>query len=421
MPQTRAWWTLSTVVWLCVGCTGASDPLTDADASSAAADTSRPNIVLIVADDGSLPEQSRVRLDRAVQTLAKEGVRFSNTTSVGTASTMPSALLTGMHPVALGLDPTSGAGGDSHRHADPMSENPSLKGAPPQGMRVFPELLRAAGYYTVRSGEARHGLSVISDTTPAAWTRRSARPAQSLLGAWDAAGPGLDWRRAPAEPCTVAFGCGGYPGEQGSPFFVQVNIPHESGDAVDEVVADILDKLESDGLTNDTVVLLASLAGTSPMVAKWPGRIEAGSLRDEPVTLLDLAPTILALAQAPIPSYVNGRVVLGQLAATAPTRTVASDVSSEKSIVEPWVGGTAPVAATPRGYPTGGVFHVAPRVELSCGTEGSSMVYSTELAAPFYWRLYTGPFRMRFWTLRFQCGRLGYANSPVVTYDFDIE
>ena len=48
-------------------------------------------------------------------------------------------------------------------------------------------------------------------------------------------------------------------------------------------------------------------------------------------------------------------------------------------------------------------------------------MYTTEREAPFYWRLYTGPFRMRFWTLRMQCGRLGYRDSEVVRYEFDIE
>ncbi|MCY4078109.1 MAG: hypothetical protein OXH04_22070, partial [Acidobacteria bacterium] len=80
-----------------------------------------------------------------------------------------------------------------------------------------------------------------------------------------------------------------------------------------------------------------------------------------------------------------------------------------------------PVASTPAGYPTGGLFHVAPRVELWCDTEGSTIVYTTEREAPFYWRLYTGPFRMRFWTLRAQCGRLGYRDSEVLRYEFDIE
>ncbi len=64
---------------------------------------------------------------------------------------------------------------------------------------------------------------------------------------------------------------------------------------------------------------------------------------------------------------------------------------------------------------------MAPRVELSCDTEGSTIVYTTEREAPFHWRLYTGPFRMRFWTLRVQCGRLGYRDSEMVRYEFDIE
>ena len=80
-----------------------------------------------------------------------------------------------------------------------------------------------------------------------------------------------------------------------------------------------------------------------------------------------------------------------------------------------------PTTATPTGYPAGGLFHVAPRIELSCETPGSTIVYTTERVPPFYWRLYRGPFRMRFWELRVQCGRLGYENSDVVMYEFDIE
>ena len=56
-----------------------------------------------------------------------------------------------------------------------------------------------------------------------------------------------------------------------------------------------------------------------------------------------------------------------------------------------------------------------------CKTEDATVIYTTERVAPFHWRLYMGPFRMRFWTLRFQCGRLGYRDSDVVSYDFDIE
>jgi len=86
-----------------------------------------------------------------------------------------------------------------------------------------------------------------------------------------------------------------------------------------------------------------------------------------------------------------------------------------------WHDQVVPQAADPRGYPTGGLFHSAPQVELWCDTEGSTIIYTTERVSPFYWRLYTGPFRMRFWTLRTKCGRLGYLDSDVTTYEFDIE
>lgn len=418
----RAWPWILVTVGLGVGCSGTSDPRPDGVAGDVAADTGLPNIVLIVADSANLSEPSRHDLDQVVHTLANDGVTFSNMESLGgSLAAMHSALLTGMHPAALGLDATSQTDGNPDHDADLASERLGLQRTPPAGIRVFPELLRAAGYYTVRSGESHHNLRVVPDTAQAAWSPRAARTAGDILGAWDASGAGRDWRRAPGEPCTVAFGCGGYTGEHDGPFFVQFNIPNGSSDAVDGIVLDILDKLESDALVDDTVVLLTDVSGVIPLVARWPGRIEAGTLDNENVTLLDLAPTVLALAKTPVPSYVRGHVLGSVTAMTGPERLDVSNGSSEKSAAELWVDGRVPVAAAPQGYPTGGVFHVAPRVELSCETEGSSIVYATELAPPFYWRLYTGPFRMRFWTLRFQCGRLGYADSPVVTYDFDIE
>ena len=153
---------------------------------------------------------------------------------------------------------------------------------------------------------------------------------------------------------------------------------------------------------------------------RGPGGIEAGTTRDEPVSVIDLAPTALALAGVPVPAQMQGRVVLGPNTAAPATDDTLMPTSTGK------VRATArseapPTAATPAGYPTGGLFHVAPRVELSCETEGATIIYTTELVEPFHWRLYQGPFRMRFWTLRARCGRLGYRDSDVVTYDFDIE
>jgi arylsulfatase A-like enzyme len=48
-----------------------------------------------------------------------------------------------------------------------------------------------------------------------------------------------------------------------------------------------------------------------PLIVRWPGVIPPGSVRDDLVALLDLAPTLLALAGAEIPAHMQGRVFLG--------------------------------------------------------------------------------------------------------------
>ena len=341
---------------LLFGCGGAPEPVV-AELPDVAGP---PNIVLIVSDE---PTRS--------------------------SASAHSALLLGMHLAAGGSDTV--------------------------GVKVFPEYLRRAGYYTVRSGDARHDLSV----QPAGATPSGDLGQPGLLGAWDAAGSGVDWRKAPGEPCTVSFGCGGYAAESGLPFFALFNV--STAEATDHVVGRILTKLEADGLKEDTVVLAFRMdGGDTSAILWWPDQLEPGTTRDSEMSVLDVAPTVLSLAGVPVPSHMPGRVVVGLEAVPATSAEHAAH-SKARSSADVWPDGGPTVAATPSGYPTGGLFHVAPRVELGCETEGSSIIYTTEREPPYHWRLYTGSFRMRFWTLRFQCGRLGHLDSEVVTYDFDIE
>lgn len=93
---------------------------------------------------------------------------------------------------------------------------------------------------------------------------------------------------------------------------------------LDASVGILLDGLEKRGLSRDTLVIFTSDNGATnqspqeplrgnkggyyeggiriPMLARWPGRVPAGSRFDEPVHQVDLYPTFLAAAGLPVPS-----------------------------------------------------------------------------------------------------------------------
>ena len=54
---------------------------------------------------------------------------------------------------------------------------------------------------------------------------------------------------------------------------------------------------------------------TSPLLARWPGQIKPGSIREDLVSFIDLAPTMLALAGVKVPEAMQGQVFLGSQAA----------------------------------------------------------------------------------------------------------
>ena len=48
-----------------------------------------------------------------------------------------------------------------------------------------------------------------------------------------------------------------------------------------------------------------------PFIIRWPGQIQAGSIREDVVSTQDLAPTMLSIANLDVPSYMQGRVIAG--------------------------------------------------------------------------------------------------------------
>jgi len=106
--------------------------------------------------------------------------------------------------------------------------------------------------------------------------------------------------------------------------------------AVDESVGAVQQALERGGFLNNTLVLFLGdngfLLGEQglvdkrvmhepsiriPLLAAWPGRIPAGTVRNELVLNLDIAPTIASAAGAAPPATMQGESLLGLFASPA--------------------------------------------------------------------------------------------------------
>ena len=253
-----------------------------------------------------------------IDKLATEGCLYRKAfVPVPVCAPTRSAIITGMYPGTLG---------SIHmRTADKGYE-----AVPPVGVKCFSEYLRAAGYYCINNEKTDYQFT-------------------SPFTAWDTYEG--DWRN-PSRP-------------ENAPFFAVINlmVTHESNcwnleklthdpskaivpsyypdteivrknlaryydniTTMDSNVGKILDKLEADGLAEDTIVFFWSDHGGLPRQKRWtydaglhvplivryPGKIEPETTSDELVNFIDLAPTVLSLAGLPVPSIMQGQVFLGE-------------------------------------------------------------------------------------------------------------
>jgi arylsulfatase A-like enzyme len=95
----------------------------------------------------------------------------------------------------------------------------------------------------------------------------------------------------------------------------------------DDILGRVLDALEARGRLRDTVVVVTADHGEEffehggkghqrtlyeevvrvPLVVSWPGRLPGGVVVEDPVRLIDVMPTVLALAGLPAPPRMQGR------------------------------------------------------------------------------------------------------------------
>lgn len=313
----------------------------------------RPNILLVVFEDMSArvgaygdPIANTPHFDR----LAAEGVRYTNVyTTAGVCAPARAALITGRYQQTMG-----------GQHMRTHNSRPGFTGmgpaeymaVPPPQVKAFPELLRAAGYYVINNGKTDYQFG-------------------EPFTVWDESSPEADWNNRP----------------DGTPFFAMVNLltTHEvflfarddnptsklekqiqayidKGLAGREEITDpadvrvpaylpdtpeirrdiahqydnihftdaklgaLLDRLDDEGLLDDTIIIATTDHGDGlprakrslydsglhvPLVIRYPDGRNAGTVRDDLVSFIDLGPTILAWAGVATPAWMHGRVFAG--------------------------------------------------------------------------------------------------------------
>lgn len=289
----------------------------------------RPNILWITCEDigpalGCYGDSvsNTPNIDR----LAQEGIRFTNAFSVaGVCAPSRHALITGIYPTS--------SGGHHMRTIDNLIEDiPDYGVVLPPEVRCFSELLRAAGYYCTNNQKTDYQF-------------------YAPVTAWDECDFDAHWRKRP----------------HGKPFFSIINFmtTHESRiwtqrwepllideskvvippfypehptvrrdiarkysniAEMDRQVKIILEQLETDGLLDSTIIFFYSDNGGMlprekrelydaglriPLIIRFPGKAQAGTVTDELVSFVDFAPTVLSLAGVEIPEYMQGQAFLG--------------------------------------------------------------------------------------------------------------
>ncbi|QDT06818.1 Arylsulfatase [Rubripirellula lacrimiformis] len=299
-------------------------------ASNAFADR-RPNILWISVEDISSnlgcygdPHAVTPNLDR----LASEGVRFTRAfTPAGVCAVVRSGIITGLYPPAIG------------------SQHMRSRIIPPSDVRAFPERLRAAGYFTTNRSKTDYQFD----------------PTDSI---WDLQGDGHnDWRDRP-DPDQPFFSVINFTQchesqirhsdaqhrkviqqigaeNQHDPAVVADTIPaflprtpatqkdwaryQDNITLVDQLAGEVLDRLQEDGLADNTLVVFWSDHGMGlprgkrwiydtgtlvPVIMRWPDRMGAGEVRSDLISVLDLPPTMLKVAGVPVPRNMHGRLIV---------------------------------------------------------------------------------------------------------------
>ncbi len=303
----------------------------------------RPNILWISIEDISPDlgcygnnEVFTPNIDR----FAQEGVRFANAfTCSPVCSPNRSSIITGMYPTSIGSMhmPT--------RHVYPKSfQHIDYETVPPPYVKCFTEYLRAEGYYCTNRDKTDHQFKApltawdantdedrtwyMHDSIPLDWKGRAqGQPFFTVInlhGTHEGEIRRVRDKEPEKDPNSVTLP----PYYPDTPLVRRDWVRYLDGiEKMDIQVDDVLKRLERDGLAENTIVFLWSDHGRGlprgkrwiydsgihvPLIVRWPGVIEPGTVNTDLVSSVDFGPTVLSVADVEVPRYMQGQPFLGE-------------------------------------------------------------------------------------------------------------
>lgn len=278
----------------------------------------KPNIVWIMMEDWGY--QLSCYGEPGIQTpnidnFAEEGIRYTNSfCTAPVCSPSRSAMITGFHQNYIGAN--------QHRTMGSGFEKQPL----PYGIKPLPHLLEEAGYFTCFMAQRKTDLNFTLDHPVYQgkdWGERA--EGQPFFAQLTFAGTHRKWNRDPENPINIS-------NVKLPPYYPQSDLAKrdwanglESAQLVDKQIGEVLQRLEDEGLKDNTIVFIIGDNGRCmprgkqflydggiqvPILVRWPAKIKPAQVNDNLVSTLDISKTILDVAGIIPPHALHGRNLL---------------------------------------------------------------------------------------------------------------
>ncbi len=325
-----------------------------------------PNIVWLVAEDLSpiIPPFG----DSTVETpnlsrLAAEGIRYTNFYSVsGVCAPSRAAIATGMYPSSIGAHHMRTQWNSAYLESLGLQ---IYEAVPPSEVKMMSERLRAQGYYCTNNDKTDYQfvptVTAWDESGPKAhWKNRGEGqpffaifnfgvthesqvfwptgkknlryrapfpPDDGPIPDWNDRIDSADWKLLVDEQLDVPV----------PPYLIDneatrkdVRRVYSNIVEMDRQVGFLLDQLEAAGELDNTIIfwytdhggplprqkrLLYDSGIQVPMIVRFPDKKGGGTIDDQLISFIDLAPTVFSLAELPPPNYLQGQAFLGPHAA----------------------------------------------------------------------------------------------------------